>query len=419
MANEFFNVSGVPASSSSLSSSPLRGEYIAVQTGFDKLPALAGQGDKLVTINAAGTAVIANATPLTTTAAAGTNTTQVATTAFVQGAIGANSGLRNKIINGDFDFWQRNTTQTGTLYGSDDRWSNEVNMSTHTVTRVAHTVGGTLVKGSQYFSSTAVVSTANVGAYAVKAQFIEGVRTFEGKTVTVSFIAKADNPRSLAIEFIQSFGTGGSPSARIDAISPQKIALTTSFARYTATVAIPSISGKVIGTDNNDFLGFYFWFDAGSNFNARTATLGQQSGTFMIGQVQIEEGSVATAFDRRPLGTELALCQRYYEKSYARADFPGAISSGGYQAKFFAMTSATCSNADFMLAYKVTKRSPATVVAYSSSSGVAGKVYDITNAVDVTATIDGHGDGSARIYCTFTATTYVNLQVHYTAEAEL
>ena len=54
------------------------------------------------------------------------------------------------------------------------------------------------------------------------------------------------------------------------------------------------------------------FFDAGSNYNSRTDSLGQQSGTFDIAQVQLEEGSVATPFEVRPIGTELALCQRYY-----------------------------------------------------------------------------------------------------------
>jgi hypothetical protein len=54
------------------------------------------------------------------------------------------------------------------------------------------------------------------------------------------------------------------------------------------------------------------WFDAGSDYNSRTDSLGQQSGTFDIAQVQVEPGAVATAFERRPIGMELALCQRYF-----------------------------------------------------------------------------------------------------------
>jgi hypothetical protein len=34
--------------------------------------------------------------------------------------------------------------------------------------------------------------------------------------------------------------------------------------------------------------------------------------TWQIAGVQLEEGSVATPFEQRPIGTELALCQRYY-----------------------------------------------------------------------------------------------------------
>jgi hypothetical protein len=77
-------------------------------------------------------------------------------------------------------------------------------------------------------------------------------------------------------------------------------------------VDIPSITGKTLGTNNNDNLRIAFWFDAGSNFSSRTANLGQQSGTFDIAQVQLEEGEVATEFERRTWSEELTLCQRYF-----------------------------------------------------------------------------------------------------------
>ena len=93
--------------------------------------------------------------------------------------------------------------------------------------------------------------------------------------------------------------------------------LTTSWQKFTVTVNIPSISGKTLGSNNDDFLGLYFWLDAGSDYNSRTNSLGQQSGTFDIAQVQLEAGSVATPFEMRPIGTELALCQRYYQGNAA------------------------------------------------------------------------------------------------------
>ena len=71
-----------------------------------------------------------------------------------------------------------------------------------------------------------------------------------------------------------------------------------------------------MGSNNDDYLELRFWFDAGSSFNSRTNSLGQQSGTFDIAQVQLEAGSVATPFEIRPIGTELLMCQRYYQSLY-------------------------------------------------------------------------------------------------------
>jgi hypothetical protein len=60
----------------------------------------------------------------------------------------------------------------------------------------------------------------------------------------------------------------------------------------------------------------FFYFDAGSNYASRSANLGQQSGTFDIAQVKIEDGSVATnswyPYDGE-FGGEISACARYYE----------------------------------------------------------------------------------------------------------
>ena len=47
-----------------------------------------------------------------------------------------------------------------------------------------------------------------------------------------------------------------------------------------------------------------------------TSVVGTNGATFYITGVQLEKGSTATSFDYRPYGTELALCQRYYEITY-------------------------------------------------------------------------------------------------------
>lgn len=229
---------------------------------------------------------------------------------------------RNKIINGNFDIWQRGTSQSVSGYGSVDRWATIITLGgTQTVSRTQLDPGQ--LGESAYCATVTFNSGADAGSYAILTQRIESVRTLAGKTATISFWAKGDVARDIAVEFSQSFGTGGAPSAQVTGIGAQKIALTTVWAKYSVTVAIPSIVGKVIGSAGDDYLQLLFWFGAGSDFNARNASLGQQSGTVDIAQVQLEEGNVATPFEQRPIGLELALCQRYYQ------DLPSFV-VGGY-----------------------------------------------------------------------------------------
>lgn len=248
----------------------------------------------------------------------------VTTSSLVNGSALA---FRNKIINGNFDIWQRGTSlASGTsLRFLADRFRNNSVGSTYTASQQSFSVGQTNVPNNpSFFYRTVVSSVAGSNNFATLAQPIENVQTFAGQTITFSFYAKTDSTKNISVEFGQNFGTGGSPSSAVEGIGVQKLNLTTSWQRFVVTANIPSISGKTIGTNNNDILYVNFFFDAGSNFNSRTDNLGQQSGTFDIAQLQLEEGSVATPFEVRPIGTELALCQRYYQVI-------GAIRIYGYQ----------------------------------------------------------------------------------------
>lgn len=227
-------------------------------------------------------------------------------------------GVKNAIINGNFDIWQRATIQTSTGYGSDDRWWNGNNGSTKIHSRQEFILGQTAVPYEPtYYSRTIVTSVAGAANHAGIHQKIESVRTFAGQTATLSFYAKADVNKNIAVDFAQGFGTGGTPSAIVTGIGVTTFPLTTSWQKFTTTVAIPSISGKVLGTNNDSWLIVQFWFDAGSDYNSRTNSLGQQSGTFDIAQVQFELGGVATLFEQRSIGEELALCQRYFQKIFS------------------------------------------------------------------------------------------------------
>lgn len=232
-------------------------------------------------------------------------------------AIPAGAGtFRNKIINGDFDIWQRATSQTSSGYGSDDRWSNSATGSTKTHSQQTHTVGQTTVVGNpKYFSRTVVTSSAGSSNQVSKFQRIEGAQTLQGKTATITFYAKADASKNIAVELAQVFGTGGSPSSTVTAIGVTTCALTTSWQKFSFTVSVPSISGKTLGSNGDDSLQLVFWFDAGSDYNSRTNSLGQQSGTFDISHVSLVEGAATSEtdpFSRRHAGAEIALCQRYF-----------------------------------------------------------------------------------------------------------
>lgn len=225
-----------------------------------------------------------------------------------------NKGFKNYIINGNFDVWQYGTSQTGVGYGSDDRWYNGNMGSTKTHSQIPTTDTERALFNASYFSRTVVTSVSGASNNVSKYQYIENVNKLAGKTVTLSFWAKANSAKNIAFDLGQIFGTGGTPSSDVTGVGAQLIALTTTWQKFTKTIVIPNIIGKTLGTNGVHTTSTYvnFWFDAGSSFNSRTGNLGQQSGTFDIAQVQLEEGSVATPFENRPYGLEVSLCQRYY-----------------------------------------------------------------------------------------------------------
>ena len=274
------------------------------------------------------------------------------------------TGFKNYIINGNFDVWQRGTSQTVTGYGSDDRYSNFNVGSTKTHSQVACSDTERALFNASKFSRTIVSSVAGASNVAGKLQLIEDITKLDRKTVTISFWVKADAAKNIAIEFYQVFGIGGTPSSTLLGISPQLVAITSTWQKKTITVTLPSIAGKTLGTDgvHTSATGVIFWFDAGSDLNSRAANLGQQSGTFDIAQVQLEEGSVATPFEQRPYGLELSLCQRYYEKSYDRnTDIGTATLIGAAQSS--ALTNWLLSAP--AVKYNVRKRTSPTVTLYN------------------------------------------------------
>jgi hypothetical protein len=224
-------------------------------------------------------------------------------------------GTGNAIINGAFEINQRNLTTTTTSgWTGFDRWNNSYVQASGTVTYSSQTFtpGAAPVAGYESRNFVRFVTTGQsaAGDYAAIRQPIEDVRTFAGQSVTLSFWAKsASATPNIGITLEQNFGSGGSASVKTNAT----VSITSSWARYSATVSMPSVSGKTIGTNN--YVDLYIFGSVGTTISgAGYPAVGIQNNTFDIWGVQLESGTSATPFRRNAnsIQGELAACQRYY-----------------------------------------------------------------------------------------------------------
>lgn len=298
-----------------------------------------------------------------------------------------NGQFRNKVIAGNFDFWQRGTSLSSSGYIA-DRWRNTVSGSTFTTSQQSFPLGQTDVPGNPtYFHRTIVTSANSTGNYFLLSQHIEGAQTFAGRVVTLSYWMRCDSPKTVAISLKQNFGSGGS-TAVFSNIALFNIG--TTWQRNTAQFTLPSISGKIFGTDPN--LELQFYFDAGTSY---PTLCGNQSGTFDLSRVQLEEGYSASSFEDRFYGAELALCQRYFEKSYNLATPPGtATATGCYPAIAY-----TTQIVVPIVVYKVSKRTSVSATAYGRVGGI-NKLSLFSSSTDVAGVFTLIGYENALYYGT-------------------
>jgi hypothetical protein len=239
----------------------------------------------------------------------------------------SNLDLRNYIINGAFDYWQRGTSFALTTTYHTDRFFGSVfadggTAATGTVSRQSLGVGLTGVEDQEYYArinNTTVGSSLGANSYYVFSQRIEDVRTLSGKTVTVSIWMAASTAKQVALYAVQNFGVGGSAGVYINCSSNGIKTLTSNVTRYDFTVTVPSILGKTIGTDS--CVEFGLFLQAGVN---QMSVYGYPAipldwgavGNVDIVRFQVTEGNIVGVPFSRAGGnpnTEFRLCQRYYE----------------------------------------------------------------------------------------------------------
>ncbi len=333
-------------------------------------------------------------------------------------ALGARILGKNIVINGDFRFWQRGTGFTAAGYGA-DRFLNNINGITCSMTRLALGVGE--IAGFKYACRMSFNGGSDPSHYATLQHRVENLGFYSAKTLTFSGYMRA-NTAGVKVAFEVALGPGGGtiPGAvPISGIGVKTFTLSTVWQRFTATFTVPSLVGSTLA--DNSSLNFNLWLSAGSSHNSRNNSLGFQSAIVDIVGLQVEEGVTATIFEYRPDALELALCQRYYEKSYDLATVPGTATAIGQNAFFIYGLPSSTYSAGKEVTFKVTKRVPPAMTGYSPQTGAAGKAFSAAPATDIP--IAFQDIGVSAVFCTLgpvaTATINLNYRHHWAADAEL
>jgi hypothetical protein len=394
-----------------------------------------------LTGNAAGAGVFTLASPnsassytLTLPTTTGTLIAGVATEA--QGGTGTTvgyNGFKNRIINGAMVIDQRNAGASVTPAAAGylvDRWAWSGSASSKLTFQQNYGSVTPPIGFSNYLGVfTAVAFSTSSTNYFNLYQKIEGFNvadlgwgTANAKTVTLSFQIYSNQTGTFGGSLLNSATDRSYPFS-------YTVSSANTWTQVSITIA-GDTSGTWIGSTNGT--GIYLSLDLGSGATYRGTAgawtgsaiygvtgsvnlVGIASATFYITGVQLEKGSTATSFDYRPYGTELALCQRYYEKSYNQDVVPGVASfTPGFASSTASSNAPTQANG---CTFKVTKRANPTCVSYNAVTGASGSAYRVSDGTNVAVTLTSIGYSGVG-YLDF-ASNPNGYYWHFTASAEL
>jgi hypothetical protein len=248
-------------------------------------------------------------------------------------------------------------------------------------------------EGAQYALQDVVTGSATAASFSFLAQGVETIRRLSGKTITISFWARATSgtPRA-ALRVTQFFGTGGSPSAAVATNLGTTAALSATWIRYSVTATIPSASGKTLGTTvGSDYTRVEIVLSDTSN--TLLTGIGQQSGTVQFWGMQLEIGGAMTQLEKPDPQQDLAKCLRFYQVL-------GGVSMIAYSA------------AGAAFAQTVTLLTPMRANPTTAFSGVS-----YTNASGITAQVGWNS--LVMVYATATALGTAQYTGTMTASADL
>jgi hypothetical protein len=347
--------------------------------------------------------------------------------------------LGNRLINGNMVIDQRNAgasvTATTSIFGVDRALFQSSIASKFSIQQNAGAVTPP-VGFTNYQGVTSLAATA-LGAsdFYMMRQVIEGYNiadlgwgTANAKTVTLSFWVRS----SLTGTFGGAFQNAGQDRSYPYTYT---ISVANTWEYKTVTVA-GDTSGTWLSTNGVGIrVGFSLgtgstlsgtagaW--SGSSFfsaTGATSVVGTNGATFYITGVQLEVGSQATSFEYRQYGTELALCQRYFEMSFPQGTAPAnGVANGVRTTSSVINTSNAYANS---IMYVVQKRATPTVTTYNtdngSSSGQAAYfVAGAWNNGNTTSTFGSMTNLGYNFGGTFTLLGAYYTDLHWIASAEL
>jgi hypothetical protein len=271
-------------------------------------------------------------------------------------------GMRNRIINGDMRIDQRNagaaqTVTTASAY-SIDRWKIFPVGASVTSQQVSSGITGT----PYVLQITGAASVSNV--YVFQRIEANNIADLAGKTVTLSF--QTSNSLLTTVNWYANYANSVDNFSASTGIASGSVTVTSTLTSFSVNITLPS------NVSNGLEITFF--------------VAAQTSGTWKLTNVQLETGTFATPFERRPYGMELALCQRYYEKMNGAAiDIPANTSYS------------TNGIGGYCFPFKVTKRANPTLTGVTVS-GVGMSLYTSATTVDFAKVSAYHGTAAGAVY---------------------
>jgi hypothetical protein len=299
---------------------------------------------------------------------------------------------RNVLINGDFAIWQRGTSGASGYLA--DRW---LAASTTSVSRQTDTPSGEGARYSiEFGNSSAAASSIEQRIEAANATALAG------KPVTFSFWARSMSSAT-PLNFEIARANAADNFSATTAIASGELAATPSgsWTRYSASVSLPAeaVNGVIVRIKRGS---------AGAS-------------TTRVALAQLELGAAASAFGFRTVGAELALCERYFQKSFDLATTPADGVSAG-QISVFSRASTDQFAVVIGHRFLTRMRTSPTMAFFNPNTSNTKKIYDAgaaahraIGAVSVGAsgfTIIGLDTGE-------TTTASALHQTQYSADAEL